>query len=63
MVARYTSDVSTEFLLKELVPTGPSGDNATLPILGLRHSLWPEWKHGINWLTSGSKDPTAEVTE
>ena len=38
-----------------------SGDNASLPILGLCHSLLPEWKHGIKWLTSGSKDPTAEV--
>ena len=28
----------------------PSGDNAGLPILGLRHSLRPEWKHGITGL-------------
>ena len=40
-----------------------SGDYASLPILGLCHSLWPEWKHRIKWLTSGSKDPTAEVIE
>ena len=33
------------------------------PVLGLCHSLRPEWKHGIKWLTSGSQDPTAEVIE
>ena len=30
-----------------------SGGNASLPILGLCHSLRPEWKHGFKWLTSG----------
>ena len=40
-----------------------SGDNASLSVLGLCHSLRPEWKHGIKWLTFGSKDPTAEVIE
>ena len=24
-----------------------SGDSASLPILGLNYSHWPEWKHGI----------------
>ena len=28
----------------------PSGDNVGLPILGLGHSLWPEWTHGITSL-------------
>ena len=50
--------------LKELMRVlHSSGDNASLPILGLCHSLRPEWKHAFKWLTSGSKDPTAEVIE
>ena len=40
-----------------------SGDNASLPILGLCHYLRLEWKHGVKWPTSGSKNPTAEVIE
>ena len=35
--------------LKELVHV-LSGDNAGLPILGLCHSLRPEWMHGITGL-------------
>ena len=30
-----------------------SGDNASLPILGLCHSLRPEWKHGFNFFFNG----------